>query len=58
MTGVFLPQHPNDPTLYYLLAQLKAGEGDSFSAERNLRKAIALAPQRAELWERLGCLIS
>ena len=57
-TGVFLPKHPNDPTLYYLLAQLKAGEGDSFSAERNLRKAIALAPQRAELWQALGVYLT
>ena len=51
------PKHPGDPTLYYYLARAQAAAGDSFSAERSLRKAVALAPTRADLWSALGALL-
>jgi len=51
------PKHPGDPTLYYYLARAQAAAGDSFSAERSLRKAVALAPTRPDLWSALGAML-
>jgi cytochrome c-type biogenesis protein CcmH len=51
------PQHKDDPRLYYFLGQAQAAAGDPFSAERSLRKAIAMAPQHAELWRALAVLL-
>ena len=51
------PKHPGDPTLYYYLARAQAAAGDSFSAERSLRKAITLAPTRPDLWSALGAML-
>ncbi len=51
------PKHPGDPTLYYYLARAQAAAGDNFSAERSLRKAVALAPTRSDLWSALGALL-
>ncbi|MET0293843.1 MAG: tetratricopeptide repeat protein, partial [Phenylobacterium sp.] len=39
---------------YRFLAMAQAGSGDPASAVRSLRRAIALAPDRADLWEALG----
>jgi len=56
LTGA-IPNHPNDPTLYYFLARAQVAAGDTFSAERSLRKAIRLAPNRADLWSALGAFL-
>ena len=52
-----VPKHPNDPTLYYLLARANAAAGDSFNAERSLHRAIEAAPGRADLWSALGAFL-
>jgi cytochrome c-type biogenesis protein CcmH len=56
LTGA-IPNHRDDPTLYYYLARAQAQAGDPFSAERSLHKAIALAPGRADLWSALGAFL-
>ncbi len=47
-------QHPRDATPLVYLAHAEVDGGDLTSAERDLRKAIALDPNRAELWLLLG----
>jgi cytochrome c-type biogenesis protein CcmH len=56
LTGA-IPNHPNDPTLFYYLARAQAQAGDNFGAERSLRKAVTLAPTRADLWDTLGAFL-
>ena len=56
LTGA-IPNHPNDPTLFYYLARAQAQAGDAFSAERNLRRAVSLAPTRVDLWDSLGAFL-
>jgi len=56
LTGA-IPNHPNDPALYYYLAKAQAAVGDNVSAERSLRQAVALAPGRADLWDTLGAFL-
>jgi len=51
-------KYPNDPMPLYYLARAQAESGDLASAEHNLRKAIALAPSRADLWSMLGTVLS
>ncbi len=51
------PKHPNDPTLFYFLARADVAAGDAFDAERNLHKAIDLAPNRPDLWSALGAFL-
>ena len=43
-------ERPGDPTPLTYLAQAEAASGDTFSAERNLQKALTLAPKQASLW--------
>jgi cytochrome c-type biogenesis protein CcmH len=51
-------KYPNDPMPLYYLARAQAESGDLASAEHSLRKAIALAPNRPELWSMLGTVLS
>lgn len=47
-------ERPNDPDAFRFLAMAQAASGDMPAAIRALERAISLAPQRADLWERLG----
>jgi cytochrome c-type biogenesis protein CcmH len=47
-------EHPRDPEPLYYLARAQLALGDPFTAERGLRRAVALAPRRADLWAALG----
>jgi cytochrome c-type biogenesis protein CcmH len=51
-------EHPGDPQPLLYLARAQLGAGDPFSAEASLRKAIKLAPGRADLWGGLGEALS
>jgi len=45
---------PNDPELYRNLALVRIAGGDAVGAGEALRRAVRLAPQRADLWTALG----
>jgi cytochrome c-type biogenesis protein CcmH len=45
---------PNDPQLYKLLALARMQAGDVTGASQALRRAVVLAPDRADLWVALG----
>ncbi|MDG2527551.1 c-type cytochrome biogenesis protein CcmI [Caulobacter endophyticus] len=45
---------PNNPELYRNLAIARMAGGDAVGAAEALRKAVRLAPQRADLWTALG----
>ncbi|MBI1685818.1 c-type cytochrome biogenesis protein CcmI [Caulobacter hibisci] len=45
---------PNDPELYRNLALARIAGGDAVGAGEALRRAVSLAPQRADLWTALG----
>lgn len=45
---------PNNPELYRNLAIARMASGDAAGAAEALRKAVRLAPERAELWTALG----
>jgi cytochrome c-type biogenesis protein CcmH len=47
-------QRPNDPEAFRYLAMASAASGDTAEAARAMRRAIQLAPQRADLWEGLS----
>lgn len=47
-------ERPNDPEGWRYLAMMEGASGDPAAASRALRRAITLAPDRAELWEGLG----
>lgn len=47
-------QRPNDPEGFENLAAAEIASGDAMAASAALRRAIALAPERAELWAALG----
>jgi cytochrome c-type biogenesis protein CcmH len=47
-------EHASDPAVYALLARAEMETGDSFSAVRNLQRAIDLSPRSAPLWIDLG----
>jgi cytochrome c-type biogenesis protein CcmH len=47
-------ERPNDPDAFRFLAMAEAASGDAPAAVRALQHAISLAPQRPDLWERLG----
>jgi cytochrome c-type biogenesis protein CcmH len=49
-----VPQHRDDPRVYYFLGQAQMAAGDPIAAEHSLREAIALAPQNAQLWHALS----
>lgn len=56
--GQIVREHPADPQPRSYLAQAELLSGDSVSAEHDLRRAIALAPGRADLWAALGEMIA
>jgi cytochrome c-type biogenesis protein CcmH len=47
-------ERPSDPEGYRYLAMMEGASGNPAGASRALRRAITLAPERAELWEGLG----
>ncbi|MDB5455283.1 MAG: ccmI [Caulobacter sp.] len=47
-------QRPTDPQPLKFLARARLAGGDAAGAEEALRKAVRLAPQRADLWVALG----
>ncbi|MFN3571948.1 MAG: c-type cytochrome biogenesis protein CcmI [Phenylobacterium sp.] len=47
-------EQPDDPEPYRFLAIAEMASGDPAAATRALRRAVSLAPQRADLWEALG----
>jgi cytochrome c-type biogenesis protein CcmH len=47
-------ERPDDPQGYGYLAMAEAASGDAPEAVRALRRALRLAPGRADLWEMLG----
>lgn len=47
-------ERPDDPEAYRFLALAEAASDNPYAAARAARKAIELAPQRADLWEQLG----
>lgn len=51
-------ERPGDLEPLVYLARAQAAAGDNFSAERNLQKALRLAPRRSELWGFYGQLIA
>ena len=52
-----LRDRPGDVEGLRFLAQAQIASDEAFEATANLRKAIALAPQRADLWQMLGSAI-
>jgi len=52
--SVMTREKPGDPEGFRYLAMAEGAAGDTAAAARALRKAIALAPARADLWETLG----
>jgi len=51
---VMTREKPDDPEGFRYLAMAQGASGDTAAAARALRKAITLAPRRADLWETLG----
>lgn len=49
-----IAEKPEDPEPYRFLAIAEMAAGDLPAATRALRQAVALAPERADLWESLG----
>ncbi len=47
-------ERPNDPEGYRYLAIMEGASDNPTGAARALRRAITLAPQRADLWEMMG----
>lgn len=47
-------ERPADPEAYRFLALAEAASDNPYAAARAARKAIELAPERADLWEQLG----
>jgi cytochrome c-type biogenesis protein CcmH len=45
---------PTDPLAFYYLSRAQLASGDPYSAGQSLQSAIALAPNRADLWIALG----
>jgi len=50
-------QHPGDPQAYFYLGRAQLAAGEAFSAERSLKKAVALAPSQASYWIVLGDIL-
>jgi cytochrome c-type biogenesis protein CcmH len=48
------PQHPHDPEGYRFLALAEGASNNPAGAVVALKKAVRIAPQRADLWEMLG----
>lgn len=51
---VMTRERPGDPEAFRYLAMARGASGDPAGAVRALKRAIAVAPQRADLWEALG----
>jgi cytochrome c-type biogenesis protein CcmH len=51
-------ERPNDPEGFRFLAIAEGAAQDTPEAVRALRRAIKLAPERADLWEMLGAALS
>jgi cytochrome c-type biogenesis protein CcmH len=49
-----IAERPKDPEGYRYLALMEGASGNASGAARALRRAIQIAPQRADLWEMLG----
>lgn len=49
-----IAERPNDPEGYRYLALMEGASDNPSGAARALRRAIQIAPQRADLWELLG----
>lgn len=49
-----IAERPNDPEGYRYLALMEGASDNPSGAARALRRAIQIAPQRADLWEMLG----
>lgn len=47
-------ERPNDPEPLVFMAKAQAAAGDLGGAEQALRKAVRIAPQRADIWSLLG----
>lgn len=47
-------ERPNDAEAYYKLASVELGQGDPVAAGSALRRAVSIAPERADLWALLG----
>ena len=47
-------ERPNDPEAFHKLATIELAAGDPLAAGTALRRAVALAPDRSELWALLG----
>lgn len=47
-------ERPNDPEAFHKLATIELAAGDPVAAGTALRRAVALAPDRADLWALLG----
>ncbi|ATC31116.1 c-type cytochrome biogenesis protein CcmI [Caulobacter vibrioides] len=47
-------ERPNDPEPLVFMAKAHAAAGDMASAEQALRKAVRIAPKRADIWSLLG----
>ncbi len=47
-------ERPNDAEAYYKLASVELGQGDAIAAGTALRRAVRIAPERADLWALLG----
>jgi cytochrome c-type biogenesis protein CcmH len=58
LLSLAVARYPNDANPLYYLARAQAASGDMPSAEHNLRKAIQLAPRRADLWSALGAMLA
>jgi cytochrome c-type biogenesis protein CcmH len=56
--GVAEHEHPGVPVLEYALYQAELQSGQPYLAEQSLRKTIALAPDRADLWAELCQLLT
>lgn len=49
-----IKQHPDDPEGYRFLAMAEGASNNPAAAVMALKRAVRLAPQRADLWEMLG----
>ncbi|MCY1648687.1 c-type cytochrome biogenesis protein CcmI [Caulobacter sp. SL161] len=47
-------ERPNDPEPLVFMAKARAAAGDMAGAEQALRKAVRIAPKRADIWSLLG----
>jgi cytochrome c-type biogenesis protein CcmH len=47
-------ERPNDPEPLVFMAKARAADGDMAGAEQALRKAVRIAPKRADIWSLLG----